>query len=160
MSSPANRSEVLAASDTGPVITGEAPQAEEPSAIKVFFTAPGSNLEFYPLSPTTTGWDIVKEKGCFAQVDTSNLRIVHRSTTIDLSSKIMEHLPDLREGDTVEFRSISGVEVTHAPRSQSSQGDSPGSQASSPPNPNHIPPGPALVRVMLSAPRREGGEVG
>ena len=102
MSSPANRSEVLAASDTEPVITGEAPQAEEPSAIKVFFTAPGSKSEFYHLSPNTTGWDIVTEKGCFAQVDTSNLRKVHRSTTIDLSSKIMEHLPDLREGDTVE----------------------------------------------------------
>ena len=62
MKSPANRSEVVVASDTEPVITGEVLQEEEPRSIKVFFTAPGNNLEFYHLSPNTTGWDVVTRK--------------------------------------------------------------------------------------------------
>ena len=136
----------------------ETPQEEEPRTIKVFFTAPDSNLEFYHLSPETKGWDIVTEKGCFAQVDTNNLRIVHWSTMIDLSAKIVEQLPDLREGDTVEFRSVQGVEAAHAPQSQPSQGNNSGNEASGPSNPNHNPPGPALVQVMFSTPRRETGE--
>ena len=155
VSSPVNRSEVIAASEAEPLIAGEVPQEEEPRTIKVFFTTPNGPLEFFHLSSDTTGWDIVTEKGCFAHLETNNLCIAHRSTMGHPSSRIVEHLPGLQEGDTLEFRSSQNVEALHSLRSQPSQSRNSGNQV---PDPRSDPPGPAFVRALFSTPRTKMGE--
>ena len=84
VSSPINGSEVIAAGEAKPIISGEVPQKEEPRTTKVFFTTPEGTLDFFHLSSDTTGWDIVTQKGCFAHLETVDPRFAH-STSVNNS---------------------------------------------------------------------------
>ena len=135
VSSPINGSEVIAVrrgqfSSFG----GGSPT----NTMKVFFTTPNGPLEFFHLSSDTTGWDVVTQKGCFAYLETNNLYIAHQSSRGGLSSKIVEQFPDLREGDTLEFRLLQDTETLPSGQSQSGQSSNSGNQVRDPPNPSNL----------------------
>ena len=116
----------------------------------MFFTTPNGTQDFFHLTSDTTGWDVVTQRGCLARLDTDYLFIVYQSTRANLSWKLLQRFPNLRVGDTLEFRSSLRPQPSHSSNT--------GNQVYDQRDPRNIPPGPALVRVTFFTPRREIGE--